>query len=88
MIAKTDNIHVDHIKSKIDSLISELSVDHVQLVKMIKAIVPEYISNNSEFEKLDDTEVKVKKLKIGWSGYFWSEKISKKDGFEAIFFIF
>ena len=39
-------------------------MDHLELVKKIKAIVPEYISNNSEFEKLDDTQVKVKKLKI------------------------
>ncbi|MCA0931604.1 polysaccharide biosynthesis protein [Lutimonas saemankumensis] len=64
MIAKTDNIHVDQVKARIDSLISELSIDHLELVKKIKAIVPEYISNNSEFEKLDDTQVKVKKLKI------------------------
>ncbi|WKK67372.1 polysaccharide biosynthesis protein [Lutimonas zeaxanthinifaciens] len=64
MIAKTDNINVDHIKAKIDSLISELSIDHLRLVKKMKAIVPEYISNNSEFEELDDVQVKVKKLKI------------------------
>ena len=63
MIAKTENIKVDQIKAKVDALISELNIDHIEMVKKIKEIVPEYKSNNSEFEKLD--KVKVKKLKIG-----------------------
>ncbi len=64
MIAKTENMHVDQIKDKIDNLISDLNLEHVEIVKKIKAIVPEYISNNSEFEKLDQPKVKVKTLKI------------------------
>ena len=64
MIAKTENMHVDQIKVKIDALISDLNMEHVEIVKKIKDIVPEYVSNNSEFEKLDQPKVKVKKLKI------------------------
>ena len=64
MIAKTENMNVEEIKAKIDHLISELNIEHVEIVKKIKAIVPEYKSNNSEFEKLDKLEVKVKTLKI------------------------
>ncbi len=64
MIAKTENMHVDQIKAKIDTLISDLNLEHVEIVKKIKDIVPEYISNNSEFEKLDQPKVKVKTLKI------------------------
>jgi len=63
MIAKTENMNVEKVKAKIDHLISELNIEHIEIVKQIKSIVPEYKSNNSEFEKLD--EVKVKKLKIG-----------------------
>jgi len=63
MIAKTENINVEKLKAKIDHLIAELNIDHTEIVKKIKGIVPEYKSNNSEFEKLD--VVKVKKLKIG-----------------------
>ena len=64
MIAKTENMHIDQIKAKIDDLISDLNLDHVEIVKKIKDIVPEYISNNSKFEELDQPKVKVKTLKI------------------------
>lgn len=64
MIAKTENMNIDQIKAKIDALISDLNLDHVELVKKIKDIVPEYISNNSKFEELDSPKVKVKTLKI------------------------
>jgi len=40
-------------------------ISHVDIVRSLKNIVPEYISNNSEFEKLDGEKVKVKTLKIG-----------------------
>ena len=65
MIAKTENMNVEEIKAKIDNLISELNIEHIEIVKKIKAIVPEYKSNNSQYEKLDKVEVKVKTLKIG-----------------------
>ena len=64
MIAKTENMNVEEIKGKIDQLIAELNIEHVEIVRKIKAIVPEYKSNNSKFEKLDKVEVKVKTLKI------------------------
>jgi FlaA1/EpsC-like NDP-sugar epimerase len=64
MIAKTENIPIDQIKAKIDDLILDLNLDHVEIVKKIKVIVPEYISNNSKFEELDQPKVKVKTLKI------------------------
>lgn len=64
MIAKTENLNVKKIKLKIDSLIALHEVDNSNIVTQLKGIVPEYISNNSEFEKLDVSKVKVKKLKI------------------------
>ncbi len=74
MIAKTENMNVEEIKAKIDHLISDLNIEHVEIVKKIKAIVPEYKSNNSEFEKLDKVEVKVKTLKNKLAGVFSSRR--------------
>ena len=65
LIAKTENVNVDAIKAKIDQLIALQGISHVDIVRLLKSIVPEYISNNSEFEKLDGDKVKVKTLKIG-----------------------
>ena len=65
LIAKTENVNVDAIKAKIDQLIALQGISHVDIVRSLKSIVPEYISNNSEFEKLDGDKVKVKTLKIG-----------------------
>ena len=65
LIAKTENANVDKVKAKIDQLIDFHGISHVEIVRAIKNIVPEYISNNSEFEKLDKDKVKVKTLKIG-----------------------
>jgi FlaA1/EpsC-like NDP-sugar epimerase len=65
LIAKTENANVEHVKAKIDALIDFHGISHVEIVRAIKNIVPEYISNNSEFEKLDGEKVKVKTLKIG-----------------------
>jgi len=64
MIAKTKNINVKEIKHKIEKLIAANTLENINIVKALKSIVPEYISNNSVFEKLDKTKVKVKKLKI------------------------
>jgi len=64
LIAKTENINVKKIKLKIDSLIGMDTLEDIEIVSKLKAIVPEYISNNSEFEKLDVKKVKVKKLNI------------------------
>ncbi|MCK4562823.1 MAG: polysaccharide biosynthesis protein, partial [Flavobacteriaceae bacterium] len=64
LIAKTENINVKEIKQKIEKLIIKNTLTNIDIVKALKSIIPEYISNNSEFEKLDETNVKVKKLKI------------------------
>ncbi|MFK8060004.1 MAG: polysaccharide biosynthesis protein [Polaribacter sp.] len=54
MIAKIRDIDVIDIKKKIIELcILSNHCDNLATVKKIKEIVPEYISNNSEFEKLD-----------------------------------
>ena len=65
MIAKTENLDVKAIKNKIEQLISIEKISNNEIVSYLKSIVPEYISKNSEFEKLDKNKVKVKKLKIG-----------------------
>ena len=64
MIAKTENLNVKEIKQKIDSLIDLHVLENSDIVAKLKGIVPEYISNNSEFENLDSSKVKVKQLKI------------------------
>ncbi len=64
MIAKTENFKIKEIKLKIDNFILDNSITSIEIVKKLKTIVPEYISKNSEFEKLDENRVKVKKLKI------------------------
>ena len=64
LIAKTENINVKEIKLKIDGLIGIDTMENIEIVSKLKSIVPEYISNNSEFEKLDVKTVKVKKLNI------------------------
>ena len=44
----------DDIKAKIEELISLYDMQNNQnIVKLMKEIVPEYISNNSEFTSLD-----------------------------------
>jgi FlaA1/EpsC-like NDP-sugar epimerase len=65
MIAKTQNLNYKEIKTKIEELIAADEDSPVAIVTRLKSIIPEYISNNSEFEALDGARVKVKKLKIG-----------------------
>ncbi len=64
MIAKTENINIKEIKGKIEDLIAVHEINNTEIVRKLKSIVPEFVSNNSEFEKLDKVKVKVKKLKI------------------------
>ncbi|WP_299714576.1 nucleoside-diphosphate sugar epimerase/dehydratase [uncultured Tenacibaculum sp.] len=55
MIAKTQNLNVNKIKEFIENLCSEnLNYKNSKSVKLIKEIVPEFKSNNSIYEKLDD----------------------------------
>ena len=65
LIAKTENINIKEIKLKIEGLIELDVITNDEIVRRLKGIVPEYISNNSVFEKLDVKNVKVKKLNIG-----------------------
>lgn len=54
MIAKTQEIDTNSIKSKIENLCKEnLRHDNQNSVMLMKEIVPEYISNNSIYEGLD-----------------------------------
>jgi len=65
MIAKTKNFNLKKIKLRIEDLILTHELTNIEIVTKLKEIVPEFISNNSEFEKLDGKNSKVKKLKIG-----------------------
>ncbi|WP_075342114.1 polysaccharide biosynthesis protein [Tenacibaculum agarivorans] len=54
MIAKTQNINVKNIKSMIETLCVENSdLNNNASVKLLKQIVPEFKSNNSIYEQLD-----------------------------------
>jgi len=54
MIAKIQEIDTVQIVSLIDNLsVKKKILTNAEIVRLIKEIVPEYISNNSEFEKLD-----------------------------------
>lgn len=56
LIAKPQDIDFFEVKEKINQLcIDNLEIINRELVVSIKKIVPEYISNNSIFEKLDTT---------------------------------
>ena len=54
MIAKAEKFDGSILKSKIDNLSCDFNqLDNRDIVLLMKDIVPEYVSNNSEFEKLD-----------------------------------
>ncbi|MDF2932693.1 MAG: polysaccharide biosynthesis protein [Chryseobacterium sp.] len=58
MISKDPNIEFSEIDFLCRQIIkSAIKKDKLQVVMLLKAIVPEYISNNSEFEVLDKKEV-------------------------------
>ncbi len=65
LIAKTEKIDYNKIKIEIDKLMILDGQSTNEIVSKLKSIIPNYISNNSEFEKLDNKKVKVKQLKIG-----------------------
>lgn len=55
MIAKTSQIEFEGIKRKIDGFTRSFhEMTNMELVQMMKAIVPEYVSNNSIYEQLDN----------------------------------
>ncbi len=53
MIAKVDQIDYAVVKNKINDLARLENTDRFEIVAKIKDIVKEYLSNNSEYEKLD-----------------------------------
>ena len=54
MIAKIREEDYNHVKYKVDKLIEVTkSGDELEMVKMMKQIVPEFISNQSKYEELD-----------------------------------
>jgi len=54
LIAKTQLLEYDAVKRKIDGLTRVFSeLNNTDLVRFMKDIVPEYVSNNSTFEELD-----------------------------------
>lgn len=58
MISKDPYIDFDEIEILCKQIIkSAIKRDKIQVVKLLKAIVPEFISNNSEFEILDKKQV-------------------------------
>ncbi|QXP69088.1 polysaccharide biosynthesis protein [Polaribacter sp. R2A056_3_33] len=62
MIAKTQKLDNSIVKIKIDDLSLNFDkLNNSELVALMKTLVPEYVSNNSEFEILD---VKLKEVKI------------------------
>lgn len=65
MIANVQQNDSKKVKGLIDNLIKMLSVDDdTTLVTQMKTIVPEYISNNSVYQKLDDKNKKKTSLRI------------------------
>ena len=58
LIAKVRKYKFDQIANDIESLTNLFKTqNNMALVSKMKEIVPEYISNNSEFEKLDRREI-------------------------------
>jgi FlaA1/EpsC-like NDP-sugar epimerase len=54
LIGKVKEYEVNEVRAKVNELISLFGTqNNIEIVSMMKKIVPEYVSNNSEFEKLD-----------------------------------
>jgi len=56
MIAKTDKLDYEKLKDAIVELAQLKQNNKLEIVSKLKGIVPEYISNNSDFEKLDKVD--------------------------------
>ena len=56
MISKTRELSYNKIKSDIEELCITNRFQNLNIVKKMKGLVPEYKSNNSEFERYDNTE--------------------------------
>ena len=60
MISKVRDLDYAEVRSKIDELCVSNMFFNGDIVGLMKKIVPEYVSNNSEFCELDDKEIDVK----------------------------
>lgn len=56
MISKVRELNYAEVRSKVDELCVSNMFFNGDTVKLMKEIVPEYVSNNSEFCKLDDSQ--------------------------------
>ncbi|NNK73118.1 MAG: polysaccharide biosynthesis protein, partial [Flavobacteriaceae bacterium] len=57
MIAKSKALDIEKIEKQIINLCQIRSTSqNFEIVAMIKAVIPEYISNNSKYEVLDETK--------------------------------
>lgn len=65
LIARTQKIDFERIIASIEQLLELEKLSMVEIVSILKSIVPNYLSQNSQFELLDKPVVKVKSLKIG-----------------------
>ena len=64
MIGKVRDINYLQVRSKIDELCVSNLFFSKDIIKMIKGIVPEYISNNSAYSKLDKEGEKTRKVEV------------------------
>lgn len=57
MIAKTPEIEKDVVKSAIEKIcMLNQTQQNIAVIKLLKTLVPEYVSNNSKYEALDDKD--------------------------------
>lgn len=57
MIAKSADFNKAEVKEQIEDIcLDTMQVDNLEMVTLIKNLVPEYISNNSVYEKLDKSK--------------------------------
>ncbi|MFD1316282.1 polysaccharide biosynthesis protein [Namhaeicola litoreus] len=64
LIAKTQKVDFEKAKQAIDKLMKVELLETLEIVVILKELVPNFVSNNSQFESLDKQKVKVKSLKI------------------------
>ena len=53
MIARVRFSEYNEVEPQIEKLLSLINTNNTELVMMMKTIIPEYLSNNSEYESLD-----------------------------------
>ncbi|MGB5242491.1 MAG: nucleoside-diphosphate sugar epimerase/dehydratase [Lutimonas sp.] len=64
LIAKTQKVDFEKANKAIDKLMKVELLETFEIVSVLKELVPNFVSNNSQFESLDKHKVKVKSLRI------------------------